>query len=143
MKKMFLFGGIVILLFAAIFIVTNMGEKQSTTEEQQDTTDYYTNTISLDDLRTNLKEGQDQTIYFYQTHCVHCQKVSPIIVPMAEDMGIDMKVMDLEKEPDAWDEFNIKGTPTIIRYEGGKEVSRIDGEQSKDTFEQWFTENHK
>lgn len=139
MKKMFLFGGIVVLLLAALFMVTSMEEKQVSNDPK----DYYTNKTSVDELKTNLKEGKDQTIYFYQTSCTHCQKVSPIIVPMTKDMGIDMKVLDLEKEPDGWDEFKIEGTPTIIRYKDGKEVSRISGEKSKDTFEKWFTENHK
>ncbi|MEH7461831.1 thioredoxin family protein [Bacillus thuringiensis] len=138
MKKMFLFGGIVIALLTAIFAVSNMETKEETK------TDYYTNKISLDDLRKNIEEKKDQTIYFYQTSCVHCHKVSPIIVPMAKDMKVDMKVVDLENEPNAvWDEFKITGTPTIIHFKDGKEVSRIKGEQPKDNFKKWFTENKK
>ncbi|MCP1122458.1 thioredoxin family protein [Bacillus sp. 3103sda1] len=137
MKKMFLFGGIVVVLLIAIFAVTKVEQKQ------ENKTDYYTNKISLEDLQKNVKEKKDQTIYFYQTNCVHCQKVSPIIVPMAKDMNIDMKVIDLEKYPTGWDEFKITGTPTIIRFKEGKEVSRIEGEQPKDKFEEWFTANNK
>ncbi|MDP7981370.1 thioredoxin family protein [Bacillus sp. WLY-B-L8] len=138
MKKMFLFGGIVIALLIAIFAVSNMETKEETK------TDYYTNKISLDDLRKNIQEKKDQTIYFYQTSCPHCHKVSPIIVPMAKDMNIDMKVIDLENEPNAvWDEFKITGTPVIVHFKEGKEVSRIEGEQPKDKFKKWFTENKK
>ncbi|PEZ07537.1 thiol reductase thioredoxin [Bacillus sp. AFS018417] len=137
MKKMFLFGGIVVVLLIAIFAVTKVEQKQ------ENKTDYYTNKISLEDLQKNVKEKKDQTIYFYQTNCVHCQKVSPIIVPMAKDMNIDMKVIDLEKYPTGWDEFKITGTPTIIRFKEGKEVSRIEGEQPKDKFKEWFTANNK
>ncbi|MGG2067092.1 thioredoxin family protein [Bacillus sp. S14(2024)] len=138
MKKMFLFGGIVVVLLIAIFAVTK------TEQKQENATDYYTNKISLEDLRKNITEKKDQTIYFYQTDCVHCKKVSPIIVPMAKDMNIDMKVIDLENQPNAvWDEFKIEGTPTIIRFKDGKEVSRIDGEQPKDKFKEWFTANKK
>ncbi|HDX9589310.1 TPA: thioredoxin family protein [Bacillus pseudomycoides] len=138
MKKMFLFGGIVIALLIAIFAVSNMETKEETK------TDYYTNKISLDDLRKNIQEKKDQTIYFYQTSCPHCHKVSPVIVPMAKDMNIDMKVIDLENEPNAvWDEFKITGTPVIVHFKEGKEVSRIEGEQPKDKFKKWFTENKK
>ncbi|CAG9613216.1 hypothetical protein BACCIP111899_02411 [Bacillus rhizoplanae] len=137
MKKMFLFGGIVVVLLIAIFAVTKVEQKQ------ENKTDYYTNKISLEDLQKNVKEKKDQTIYFYQTNCVHCQKVSPIIVPMAKDMNIDMKVIDLEKYPTGWDEFKITGTPTIIHFKEGKEVSRIEGEQPKDKFKEWFTANNK
>ncbi|MGG0186942.1 thioredoxin family protein [Bacillus rhizoplanae] len=137
MKKMFLFGGIVVVLLIAIFAVTKVEQKQ------ENKTDYYTNKISLEDLQKNVKEKKDQTIYFYQTNCVHCQKVSPTIVPMAKDMNIDMKVIDLEKYPTGWDEFKITGTPTIIHFKEGKEVSRIEGEQPKDKFKEWFTANNK
>ncbi|MDM5187211.1 thioredoxin family protein [Bacillus sp. DX4.1] len=134
MKKMLIFGGIIIVLFVAIFAVANMEKK----------TDYYTNKISLADLRKNVEAKKDQTIYFYQTNCIHCQKMSPIVVPLAKDLNVDMKVIDIEKEPNAvWDEFKITGTPTIIHYKEGKEVSRIDGEQTKKTLEKWFNENKK
>jgi len=138
MKKMFLFGGIVIALLITIFAVSNMENKEETK------TDYYTNKISLDDLRKNIQEKKDQTIYFYKTSCPHCQRVSPIIVPMAKDMKIDMKVIDLENEPDAvWDEFKITGTPVIVHFKEGKEVSRIEGEQPKENFKKWFTNMKK
>ncbi|ENQ3077546.1 thioredoxin family protein [Bacillus cereus] len=138
MKKMFLFGGIVIALLIAIFAVSNMETKEETK------TDYYTNKISPEDIRKNIQEKKEQTIYFYKTSCGHCQKVSPIIVPMAKDMNIDMKVIDLENAPEAvWDEFKITGTPSIVHFKDGKEVSRIEGEQPKDKFKKWFTENKK
>ncbi|MCM3738081.1 thioredoxin family protein [Bacillus cytotoxicus] len=138
MKKMFLFGGIVITLLIVIFSVSNMENKEETK------TDYYTNKISPEDIRKNIQEKKEQTIYFYKTGCSHCQRVSPIIVPMAKDMNIDMKVIDLENEPDAvWDEFKITGTPAIVHFKDGKEVSRIEGEQPKDQFKKWLTENKK
>lgn len=134
MKKMFLFGGIVIALLIAIFAVSNMETKEETK------TDYYTNKISPEDIRKNIQEKKEQTIYFYKTSCVHCHRVSPIIVPMAKDMNIDMKVFDLENEPEAvWDEFKITGTPAIVHFKEGKEVSRIEGEQPKENFKKWFT----
>jgi thioredoxin-like negative regulator of GroEL len=150
MKKMLIFGGIIIALFAAIFAVTQMEEKSASTSQkidnatsQPDGPDYYTNKISLSDLQKNLKEKKEQTVYFYQTSCVHCQKLSPIVVPMAKDLNVDMKVMDIEKLDAPWDEYKIKGTPTIIHFKDGKEVSRISGEQSKDKLKEWLEQTKK
>ncbi len=42
-----------------------------------------------------------------------------------------MKVIDIENLNEPWDKYNIQGTPTIIHFKDGKEVSRISGEQSK------------
>ena len=58
-------------------------------------------------------------------------KVSPIVVPLAKDLNVDMKVIDIENLNEPWDKYDIKGTPTIIHFKDGKEVSRISGEQSK------------
>ncbi|WP_459500352.1 thioredoxin family protein [Bacillus sp. C1] len=135
MKKMLIFGGIIIVLFAAIFAVTQMESKK---EES-----YYTNKISSDEIRKNNEEKKEQTIYFYQTGCVHCEKVTPIVSPMAKDMNIDMKVIDILNDNPTWDEYKITGTPTIIHFKDGKEVSRISGEQSKDAFEKWFKDSKK
>ncbi|EJR58206.1 hypothetical protein IIM_00035 [Bacillus cereus VD107] len=145
MKKMLIFGGIIIVLFAAIYGVTQMEEKNASTSQklnnstsQTNGTDYYTNKIALPDLQKNLEEKKEQTVYFYQTSCVHCHKVSPIVVPLAKDLNIDMKVMDIEKLDAPWDDYKIQGTPTIIHFKDGKEVSRVSGEQSKEAFTKWF-----
>ncbi|PYE89480.1 thioredoxin family protein [Bacillus sp. 196mf] len=152
MKKMLIFGGIIIALFAAIFAVTQMEEKTTTSQKmeeggatgsQTDGPDYYTNKISLSDLQKNLKEKKEETVYFYQTSCVHCQKLSPVVVPMAKDLNVDMKVMDIEKLDAPWDEYKIQGTPTIIYFKDGKEVSRISGEQPKDKLKEWLEQTKK
>ena len=139
MKKMLIFGGIIIVLFAAIFAVTQMESENKEKQEKN----YYTNKITSSDIRKNNEEKKEQTVYFYQTGCHYCEKVSPIIVPMAKDMNIDMKVIDIFNDEKAWDDYKIEGTPTIIHFKDGKEVSRIKGEQSKDAFEKWFKENKK
>ncbi|PDY46325.1 thioredoxin family protein [Bacillus pseudomycoides] len=139
MKKMLIFGGIIIVLFAAIFAVTQMENKTTAKQENN----YYTNKISSSDIRKNNEEKKEQTIYFYQTGCHYCEKVSPIVVPMAKDMNIDMKVIDILNDDPTWDDYKIEGTPTIIHFKDGKEVSRINGEQPKDTFEKWFKESKK
>ena len=65
-------------------------------------------------------------------------KLSPVVVPMAKDLNVDMKVMDIEKLDAPWDEYKIQGTPTIIHFKDGKEVSRISGEQPKDKLKEWL-----
>lgn len=71
MKKMLIFGGIIIALFAAIFAVTQMEEKNASTSQkidnatsQTDGSDYYTNKISLSDLQKNLKEKKKKQYTF-------------------------------------------------------------------------------
>lgn len=149
MKKMLIFGGIIIALFAAIFAVTQMEEKMLQQAKKlimllvKQMVLTTTQIKSLSDLQKNLKEKKEETVYFYQTSCVHCQKLSPIVVPMAKDLNVDMKVMDIEKLDAPWDEYKIKGTPTIIHFKDGKEVSRISGEQPEDKLKEWLEQTKK
>lgn len=144
MKKMLIFAAILIVLFGAIALVNQsettegVSDNQLSSEEQKKQESYYTNKISSDELGKQLDAKTDATVYFYQTSCTHCMKVSPIVVPLAKELGVDMKVLDLQTDQNGWDAFHIEGTPTIVRYKEGKEVSRIVGEQSEDAFKKWF-----
>ncbi|MGQ0417129.1 thioredoxin family protein [Bacillus sp. HC-TM] len=139
MKKMLIFGGIIIALFVAFFSSICVTAKIATNKAII----IPPNKISLSDLQKNLKEKKEETVYFYQTSCVHCQKLSPVLVPMAKDLNVDMKVMDIEKLDAPWDEYKIQGTPTIIHFKDGKEVSRISGEQPKEKLKEWLEQTKK
>ncbi len=103
------------------------------TGSQTDGPDYYTNKISLSDLQKELKREKKKKQYTFIKHLAFiAKKLSPVVVPMAKDLNVDMKVMDIEKLDAPWDEYKIQGTPTIIHFKDGKEVSRISGEQPKD-----------
>lgn len=147
MKKMLIFAAILIVLFGAIAFVNRaettqgISDNELSAEEQKKQESYYTNKTSSDELGKQLDAKGEETVYFYQTSCTHCMKVSPIVVPLAKELGVDMKVLNLETDQNGWDAFHIEGTPTIVRYKEGKEVSRIVGEQSKDEFKKWFESN--
>ncbi|MFC5775427.1 thioredoxin family protein [Ectobacillus antri] len=135
MKKMVIFTLILVALLGAIAFVSTQEKKSDSKAE------YYQNSVSLNELDKLVKDKKDLIVYFYQTSCVHCARVSPVIVPMTKDMGIDMKVIDLQKYQAGWDSYKITGTPTVIHFKDGQEVDRIQGEQEKDTFKQWFEKN--
>lgn len=140
MKKMILFASIIVFLFIIISFFTKL-EKNKVENES---VNYYSNKISLENLRGNIKDKKDQIIYFYQTDCVHCKAISPIVVPLTKEMKINMKVIDFQNESKStWDEFKITGTPTIIYYKDGKEEKRIKGVFNKEEYKQWFLKNVK
>ncbi|KAA0768158.1 MULTISPECIES: thioredoxin family protein [Bacillus cereus group] len=136
MKKMIIFASICLLLFITFLIITN--KENNTSSKAVTKNDYYKNKITIDQLENDISNNKEKVIYFYQTTCFHCKLVSPIIVPMAEDMNINMQVIDLETYKEGWDKFKITGTPTVIHYKKGKEIDRIEGEQEETTFRKWF-----
>ncbi|MBE5107233.1 thioredoxin family protein [Bacillus thuringiensis] len=140
MKKMLIFIIAIVSIFALIIILTNKETKnEKTTSTEQ--VNYYKNQITPEQLQADLSSHKEKIVYFYKTTCPHCLRISPIVVPMAENMGINMQVLNLEEYKQGWDMFQIKGTPTIISYKDGKEVNRILGEQSLQTFQTWFENN--
>ncbi|EFV78770.1 MULTISPECIES: thioredoxin family protein [Cytobacillus] len=156
MKKVIIFLAIIIALFAAVGILTKMQneekvsgnnpyEKDSlhpeTVKQLEDPN--YQNLILPEELDKKLNENEDVTVYFYSPTCPHCQRTTPIVSPLTEDMGIDLVQFNLLEFEDGWDNYGIKETPTIVQFKDGKEVNRITGYQEKEVFEQWFNENSK
>ncbi len=155
MKKIIIFGTIIIALFAAIAWVTSYQQKEKVknnpykkeelhpaTIEQLDDPNYK-NLILPDELEKKLANKETVTVYFYSPTCPHCQKTTPIVVPLAKKMGIDLKLFNLLEFEDGWDKYHIDGTPTIVHYEHGKEVKRIDGYHEEAVFRDWFKTIHK
>jgi thiol-disulfide isomerase/thioredoxin len=156
MKKIIIFSGIIIALFVAMAVVTNMqnnakiGENNpyKTNDLQQATIDLlddpnYQKIILPDQLEEKLDNNEDVTVYFFASDCPHCKVTTPVLMPLADEMGIEVVQYNLLEFQDGWNQYGIDGTPTLVRYEDGKEVARIDGSREEAVFRQWFEENVK
>ncbi|WP_231735333.1 thioredoxin family protein [Gracilibacillus massiliensis] len=152
MKKMIIFVLVLVLIFGGlVFIVNYQNSKQldgvdnpygktdlnQTTIDQLDD-EIYQNQILPDELAERLDNGEDTTVYFYDPNCVHCQKTTPVLVPIAEEYGVDLVKMNLEEFQDQWGAYNIQSTPTMVHFEDGEESARIVGEQPQSNFESFF-----
>lgn len=146
MKKILIFGAVIVALFAILIVVVQMQNKEASegnpygketlhpkTIEQLDDP-LYQNQILPDELEAKLSNGEDVTVYFYSPICPHCQRVTPILVPLAEEYDIDLKKLNVLEFEEAWDEYGINGTPTLIHFENGEEAARMEGENEEDVF---------
>lgn len=93
------------------------------------------NAVSADELQQKLDEDQEVVVYFWQTGCEYCEQVKPYVEPFIEDY--DAVSINLA-EHDVWGTYDINGTPTVIRFEDGKEVGRIEGAVSEQQYETFF-----
>ncbi len=150
-NKMIIILAAVLILFAGLIVLNNMKNKKVLSENNpygkeelhQETIDQlddplYDNIILPEELDEKLEKGEDVTVYYYSPTCVYCQRTTPIIVPMAEELDIDLKKMNL-LEFDLMEYYDVEGTPTIIHYEDGEEVARIVGENEEEEFYEFFT----
>lgn len=142
---------LVVIFGALIFVVNYQNSKQlegvdnpyNKSDLDQATIDQledpiYQNQILPDELAGKLEGGEDITVYFYSPTCIHCQRTTPVVVPLAEEYGVDLVKLNLLEFESAWAEYNINNTPTIVHYEGGEESARIVGEQPQANFEDFF-----
>ncbi|MGI8314502.1 thioredoxin family protein [Halobacillus mangrovi] len=149
-KKMAIFGAVLAVLIAVLIFVVNYQNNQKTADNpygketlDQATIDQlddpmYQNQVTPDELKEQINSGEPTTVYFYSPTCIHCQRTTPVVVPMVQELGIDMKKLNLLEFESLWNEYEIEGTPTIVHYENGEETARISGEQSVDAFDEFF-----
>ncbi|CAM5793992.1 MULTISPECIES: thioredoxin family protein [Brevibacillus] len=103
----------------------------------------YGNQILPDELKAKLEGKEELFIYYYSPTCEHCQRTTPVLVPVADELKVDVKKHNLLEFASSWDAFAIEYTPTLVHYKDGKEVSRLVGEQTADELKQWFQEQKK
>lgn len=152
MKKMLIIGGVVIAIFALLIALTNFSNKDKLANNPYDTEDLEQPTIDLltdenyqnialpDEVDEKIKSGEPTTVYFFSPTCSHCQATTPILMPVAEDMDVDVLQYNLLEYEQGWQDYFIEATPTLVHYENGAEVSRWVGSQPKENIEEFFNE---
>lgn len=153
-KKMIAIIGVIVVLIIALFFVVQYQNNQKTngsdnpygTSDLDQATIYqlddpnYQNQILPDELESKLKNGEDVTVYFFSPTCSYCQNTTPYLVPLAEENGVDMKMLNLLEFPEEGEPYAIESTPTLIHFKDGKEEARIVGQQSEEEFQKFFDE---
>jgi len=140
-KKLLIIGAVIVVLFAAIIVLTKVSNdnklasannpygdkelKQETIDQLDDKN--YQNIMLPDELEAKIKAGEDVNAYFFSPTCVHCQAFTPILMPIAKDLGINIAQLNVYEYGYLWDKYNLDATPTFIHFEDGKEVNRFVG----------------
>lgn len=152
MKKLFIIGGAIVILFVAIIALTNMSNNDKlkdnpygTKKLQQSTIDQlddanYQNIILPDDLEKKIASGEPVTAYFFSPVCTHCQAMTPKLMPIVDEMDVDLDQLNVLEFPKAWDDYLIKGTPTIVHFRDGKEVDRLYSAVPENEIKSFFEE---
>ncbi|OZI10575.1 thiol reductase thioredoxin [Bacillaceae bacterium SAS-127] len=155
MKKVIIFSSIILILFGGIVFLTKSQQKEASKENPYGKDDLhpetvkqlddpnYQNLIMPDELEKKLADGEDVTVYFFSPLCQHCVATTPILMPLADEQGVDIKQYNVWEFEQAWDEFALEYTPTLIHFENGKEKARVTGGASEEIYTQFFKENIK
>jgi len=155
LKKIVGFLVLIIALFIGIYFLNSYQNSSKLENNPYDTDDLRQSTIDLlddpnyqniilpDELEEKIQSGDPVTVYFFSPECPHCKKATPIVAPLAKDMGIDLVQYNVLEYEQGWNDYKLSATPTIIHFDGGKEEARFVGAASKAEFEAWFNEHVK
>lgn len=96
------------------------------------------NIITLNDLKEKLDNKEILYVYFFNPLCSHCKDFTPMVVTLAKEMGIDLKLLNVLEYEEAWDLYNIKGTPSIYHFVNGRIDQKVTGSRTEDYMRRWF-----
>lgn len=69
---------------------------------------------------------------FYGPWCPPCKQLSPILDQLSEEMGkVEFIKVNTDKAPNLTQEYEVRGLPTLILFENGKEKGRSVGFRDK------------
>lgn len=151
---MILIFGIVVILFGGLYFAIDYKNKGAIEKSgnpygkntlKQETIDQldnplYQNQITPDVLAQKLADKEDVTVYFYSPTCIYCQNTTPILVPLADELDVDLTKFNLLEFSEQWNTYGMEGTPTLIHFKEGEEFARINGQRTKEEFQDFFDE---
>ena len=105
MKKLLIIGGIIVAVICFIIVLNNTSNKNKladnpygTNDLKQETIDQlddenYQNIILPDDLKAKVESGEPVTAYFFSPICVHCKAMTPVLMPIVEEMDVEISAI--------------------------------------------------
>jgi thioredoxin 2 len=78
-------------------------------------------------------------IDFWAPWCAPCRIVAPAVERLSEELAGQMKVAKLNTDlaPALQERFGIRGIPTLVMMDGGKERDRVTGAMNLNALRQW------
>ncbi|MCZ8533520.1 thioredoxin family protein [Psychrobacillus psychrodurans] len=152
MKKLLIFGGIIIAVFVLIFVLNSQKNKDALANNPYDTDNLKQSTIDLiddpnyqniiipEDLKKKIATGEPVTAYFFSPECGYCKEMTPRLSPLAEKNDIEIVKYNVLEYEKGWNDYLIQATPTMIYFEDGKEVVRVEGAISNEQIQEFFDE---
>lgn len=152
MKKLAIFGGVIVAAFALIIILTNMSNSEKLANNPYDTDNLEQSTIDLlddenyqniilpDELAEKIQSGEPTTVYFFSPVCQFCKEMTPRLMPLADQEEVEIVQYNVLEYDQAWQDFAIDSTPTLIHFENGQEEMRAVGAMPEEDILRFFDE---
>ena len=136
MKKLLIIGGAIVAAFILIVVLSNQSDKTKLKDNPYGTdklskptialigNENYDNIVLPDVLNEKITSGESVTAYYFHPECQFCMAMTPVMMPIAKEMGVDVLQYNMMEFPHPED---VISWPTLVHYKDGKEVGRIAG----------------
>ena len=76
-----------------------------------------------------LQSQQPVLVDFYADWCGPCRAVAPVVEELAAEYAgrLTMAKLDADQNPELMQQYGVLSIPTLILFQGGREVERIIG----------------
>lgn len=134
-KKLSIFIGILIILVGALFFInraqtTVYGKpasqlSPSTREILNDPN--YRNILLPRELERKLADKESFFVYYFASNCPYCRATTPLIKPLADELGVNLHMFNLLEFPEYMNRQGIDATPTTVFYRDGVRADYLQG----------------
>ncbi len=78
-------------------------------------------------LRDRIRRERPVLVLFYADWCGFCAAFVPTFAGIAPDLEIDTVAANISHPGDPrWDEYAVEAVPTLVAFERGVEIARLD-----------------
>ncbi|RZJ34603.1 MAG: thioredoxin [Flavobacterium sp.] len=87
-----------------------------------------------ENFETLINSDKPVLVDFFATWCGPCQMLGPILKEVKDSLGerISIVKVDVDKNQDAASHYRIKGVPTMMLFQNGRQLWRQSGVLSKE-----------
>jgi thioredoxin 1 len=91
--------------------------------------------INIEEFKNKYLDLKKPTLVeFWSSWCPACQTMKPVLEEIKSEYDDKINIVDvnIDMTPDFIEEFTIRGVPTFILFEEGKEIKREVGARTKE-----------
>lgn len=92
------------------------------------------NTVKMSNLDTIIKSEKPVLIDFFATWCGPCKMLGPVLKEVKDSLGDRVSIIkiDVDKNQQISSQYQVRGVPTMILFQNGKQLWRQSGVLTKE-----------
>ena len=97
------------------------------------------------EFNTLIQAEKPVLVDFFATWCGPCQVLGPVLKQVKDHLGDQIKIVkiDVDKNQELASRWQVRGVPTMVLFQNGKQLWRQSGVLSKEQILQVFAEKTK